>query len=70
MRVGYLRELESGISLSLKDLAEVESINVVKCRVLLHNRKFERFSGANTFTNTHDMLVAVGQNMCGVPVWT
>jgi hypothetical protein len=53
-----------------RTLAEVESINVVKCRVLLHNRKFERFSGANTFTNTHDMLVAVGQNMCGVPVWT
>ena len=53
-----------------RTLAEVESIQAVKYRVLIYNREFERLSGANTFTNTHGMLVAVRSNMCGVPVWT
>ena len=53
-----------------RTLAEVESIKAVKYRVLLYNRELERFSGDNTFTNTHGMLVVVRQNMCGVPVWT
>ena len=51
-------------------VAEVERIKVVKSRVLVYNREFERFVGAYCFTNTHGMLVVVRQNMCGVPVWT
>jgi hypothetical protein len=53
-----------------RTLAEVERIKVVKCRVRVYNREFERFVGAYCFTNTHGMLVVVRQNMCGVPVWT
>ena len=48
-------------------MAEVESIKVVKCRVRVYQREFERSSGAYCLTNAHGMLVVVTQNMCGVP---
>jgi hypothetical protein len=53
-----------------RTLAEVEGIQVVKCRDRVYKREFERFSGAYCFTNTHAMPVVVRQNMRGVPVWT
>jgi hypothetical protein len=49
-------------------VTEVESIKVLKCRVRVYQREFERSSGAYCLTNTHGMLVVVTQNMCGVPV--
>jgi hypothetical protein len=53
-----------------RTLAEVERIQVVKCRDRVYQHDFERFSDAYCFTNTHGMPVVVRQNMCGVPVWT
>ncbi len=53
-----------------RTLAEVERIQVVKCRDRVYKREFERFLDAYCFTNTHVMPMVVGQNMCGVPAWT
>ena len=50
-----------------RTLAEVEGIKVVKCRVRVYNREFDRFSDAYFFTNTHVMLVVGRQNMYWVP---
>ena len=46
-----------------RTVAEVERIQVVKCRDRVYKREFERFLDAYCFTNTHVMLVAVRQNM-------
>ena len=47
-----------------RSLAEVERIQVVKCRDRVYKREFERFSDAYCFTNTHVMPVVVRQNIC------
>jgi hypothetical protein len=53
-----------------RTLAEVERIQVVKCRDRVYKRDFERFPDAYCFTNAQGMSVAVRQNVCWVPVWT
>jgi hypothetical protein len=50
-----------------RTLAEVESTISKKCRVRLHKRQLERFSGAFFYTSTHFMLVVARHNVCGVP---
>ena len=51
-------------------VAEVESIEPLKCRVRVYKREIQRFWVAHILTNTHAMTVVVWQNTCGGPVWT
>ncbi len=53
-----------------RTLAEVESINAVKCRDLVYKRQHNRSSGACCLATTYGMLVVVRQNMRVVPAWT
>ena len=47
-------------------LAQVDSIKAVKCRALVYKRRFQRFFGTYSLTNTHAMVGR--QNMYGVTV--
>jgi hypothetical protein len=51
-----------------RTLAEVERVEVVKCRDSVYKRDLERFSVVYCVTNTQGMSVVVRHNMRGVPV--
>jgi hypothetical protein len=53
-----------------RSLAEVESIKAAKSRLRVYKRAVLRLLTSYFITNTHGKVVVVGQNVCGVPVWT
>ena len=51
---------------------EVESTKAVKKQSnmdTVYKREFERLLGGYFFTNAHEMVMVVRENMCSPPLW-
>ena len=56
---GACVDLSPGYLYDCRSLAEVESIQPLKCRVRVNKREIQRFLTAHIFTNTDAMAVVV-----------